>query len=53
MKSDMKDVKEKLITLCNDFIHILNEYKAKGIISDEEYNKHIAAKKAFLDDVNK
>lgn len=53
MKSAMKEVEKGLISLCNDFISILKEYREKGIISDEEYLKHIAVKEAFLRDVKK
>lgn len=53
MKSDMNKVEKGLISLCNDFISILKDYREKGIISDEEYLKHTAVKENFLRDIKK
>ncbi len=53
MKSNMTENEKELISLCNNIISILKEYREKGIISDEEYLKHVAVKEAFLMNVKK
>ena len=48
MTLKMTAYKQNLIKLCMDFIDILETLKAKGVITDEEYNKHISLKRNFI-----
>jgi len=45
---DINWAREQLKELCIKFIALLDEAKDKGVIDEEQYQKHIYNKKQFL-----
>lgn len=48
MSDESDECEQKLKELCDIMIHIFDELKAKGMISEAEYNKHTELKRRFL-----
>ncbi|WP_202711355.1 hypothetical protein [Sporosalibacterium faouarense] len=53
MKPNMKKIEKDLEQLCIDIINLLDNLKAQGAITEEEYIKHTTAKRDFLQKINK
>ncbi|WIV11423.1 hypothetical protein [Proteiniborus sp. MB09-C3] len=45
---DIKEIERKLVELSSAFIILFDNLKAKGIISQEEYDAHTMVKRDFL-----
>lgn len=48
MDEDMGKCEDDLKDLCNNMIYLLNQLKDKGLIKEEEYERHMYLKKRFL-----
>lgn len=51
MDEDMEKCEEDLKDLCNDMIYLLNELKDKGLMQNDEYERHIYLKQEFLNNI--
>ncbi|MFT9493803.1 hypothetical protein [Anaerosolibacter sp.] len=49
MEDVLTRLEDELILLCIQVIDMLDRLKAAGILSEEEYQKHMREKQAFLD----
>lgn len=48
MKENIKNYGENLKYLCGEFIHLLDNAKSDGVITEEEYKKYSSNKEKFL-----
>lgn len=48
MEEDMEKCEDNLKELCNNMIYALNKLRDKGLINEEEYERHVYLKKQFL-----
>lgn len=53
MKESIKNYGNTLKYLCGEFIHLLDNAKNDGIITEEEYRNYLNNKKEFLERFNK
>lgn len=53
MSKDINKVEDDIRNLCIEMICLLDKLKQKGLIDDEEYQRHIREKKKFLNSIYK
>ena len=51
MHNDINDCEDLLKELSIKVINLLNEFKENGLVDEEEYQKNIWRKKAFLNNI--